>query len=107
LSDAAYVSILENCGFGPCPSPFPLDRARQLVADLVPTRITVQLLRWLGPVNSTSRKLRVPFGDRACDLRGPQSPDSFEGYNIADRVVVVPPYPFTEFSSLCANPSFR
>ena len=107
LSDTAYASVLQYCGFGPCPSPFPLDHARQLVAELAPTRITMQLLRWLGPANATSRRLRVPFGDRACDLGGPQRTDSTAAYSIAEHVAVpVAPGPISDFSQLCANTSF-
>ena len=106
LSDTAFVSVKQGCGFGPCPSPFPLDHARQLVAELTPTRITIQLLRWLGPTHATSRRLRVPFGDRACDLGGPQRTDSTDGYSIADHVTVPASGPISDFSDLCTNTSF-
>jgi hypothetical protein len=106
LSDRAYASLLQYCGFGPCPSPFPLERARLLVSELAPTRITMQLLRWLGPVDGTSRRLRVPFGNQACDLSGPQYFDDTKAYNIAEHVAVYLPGPISDFAELCTNSSF-
>jgi hypothetical protein len=106
LSDTAYASILRSCGFGPCPSAFPLDHARRLVPELAPTRITTQLLRWLGPATGTSRRLRVPFGDRACDQKDSNYTDATDGYSIAEHVVVFNPGPISGFSQLCTNTSF-
>ncbi len=66
----------------------------------------MQLLRWLGPTDGTSRRLRVPFGDRACDLGGPQRTDSTDGYSITEHIALGNTGPISDFSQLCTNPSF-
>ncbi len=66
----------------------------------------MQLLRWLGPANGTSERLRVPFGHRACDLKDSNHTDSTDGYSIAEHVAVFAPGPISDFSKLCTNTSF-
>jgi hypothetical protein len=99
MSDTAYASVLQWCGFvASCPSSFPLDHASRLLADLAPTHITMKLVRWLGPADGQYRKVRVPFGDRACDLKT-QFTNPTESYSIAERILT--PTPISELSPLC------
>lgn len=101
LSDTAYASVLQWCGFvASCPSSFPLDHASRLLADLAPTHITMKLLRWLGPADGQYRRVRVPFGDRACDLKV-RFFNPTESYGIAERVLT--PTPIPDFRSLCMS----
>jgi hypothetical protein len=87
MSDTAYATVLQWCGFlAHCPAPFPLERARLLLANLEPTRIEMTLVRWLGHASGGYRTVRVPFGNRACD-RTVQYWDPIATYSIADRVV--------------------
>ena len=80
-----------------------MDRARGLLAELAPTRIRMQLVRWLGPVkDGQARKVRVPFGDRACDLRT-QFSDPIGTYSIAEHAVLIRPTPLSDFARYCTT----
>lgn len=99
MSDMAYASVLQWCGFvASCASAFPLDHASRLLADLAPTHITMKLVRWLRPADGQYRRVRVPFGDRACDLRT-QFTNPTDSYNIAERVLT--PIPISDLAKEC------